>query len=229
MTVENLLLLIAGLVNLMMFFVVISRGFNNKINLYFGLLTFFNFLWAGSLFLSRMPLDSWLFWARVTYVWALGIAISLFYFTYYYPIITYKLNKYFHIFNLLIIFCFSFIILFGGIFFIHFERGLNNTYPYLLLYNNASYILYSFYFIFLSVISLLNLSKKFSILNLVYRSQVVIIAITLLVGLIFGAYFDLVICYFGNFRFNWLGPIFTLFINMVVFRSIIASKEKISN
>lgn len=225
---QNLALLLAGLINLAMSMFVLGRGMKNKVNLFFSLLAFFNFLWAGSLFVSRLWIIEWEIWAKVTYIWALGIVVALFYFTYYYPVVIYKLNKYFHFLNIIIVVYFLIIILFGNIFFISMERN-QNLYPYLLLYNNKAYIFYSFYFIILSFVSLLNLFKKICILDLIYKKQTIIISVTLFIGLIFGIYFDLIICYFGNFSFNWFGPLFTFFMNLVVFIFIISSKEKISN
>ncbi|MDD5749980.1 MAG: hypothetical protein PHO91_04395 [Patescibacteria group bacterium] len=69
LSIQNTLLLIAGLINLVMSIIVFSRGIKNKINLYFGLLTFSNFLWALGLFLSRVLLfisEYWLFWSALT-------------------------------------------------------------------------------------------------------------------------------------------------------------------
>jgi hypothetical protein len=83
MSTQNILLLLAGGINLIMSILVFSRGVkHNKINLYFSLLTFFNFLWAISLFFARvLPTNDWLFWARLAYPSSLGIVVSLFYFS----------------------------------------------------------------------------------------------------------------------------------------------------
>ena len=43
---------------------------------------------------------------------------------------------------------------------------------------------------------------------------------------IFGVYFDLFLLYFNNYQFNWLGPVFTVFMNAYVFYLIFHSKEK---
>ena len=41
-----------------------------------------------------------------------------------------------------------------------------------------------------------------------------------------GSYFDLIICYFGNFKHVWAGPPFTLLMNFVVFYLIFNKKEQ---
>jgi hypothetical protein len=78
MSIQNILLLVAGIINLIMSILVFSRGIkHNKINRYFSLLTFFNFLWAISLlFAKALPVDSWMFWAKLAYPSSLGIALS---------------------------------------------------------------------------------------------------------------------------------------------------------
>jgi hypothetical protein len=92
---QNYTLLIAGIINLIMSILVFSRGIkHNKVNLYFSLLTFFNFLWALSLFFAQiLGIKYWFFWAELAYPSSLGIAVSLFYFSIYFPFAIKKISK----------------------------------------------------------------------------------------------------------------------------------------
>ena len=87
MAIQNFILLITGILNFSMSVFIISRGWKNKINLYFSLLTFFTFLWSLTLFISRIiPSDLLaVFFYRSTYMSAVGIAVFLLYFSLYFP------------------------------------------------------------------------------------------------------------------------------------------------
>lgn len=231
LSIQNTLLLIAGLINLVMSIIVFSRGIKNKINLYFGLLTFSNFLWALGLFLSRVLLfisEYWLFWSALTYIAALGIGISLFYFSYQFPFRRNQLSKkYFYlifiIFIVLSIFIFS-----DGWFFDGYNIDYDNK-IYILFFNNMSYLIYSIYFFVLIYTAIKNFYIKYKEAELFFKKQIKFLLITIIIGLTFGIYFDLILCYFGNFKYNWLGPIFTVFMNAYVFYLISSNKEKIQH
>ena len=95
--IKNSILLTAGILNLAMSLFIISRGWKNKVNLYFSLFTFFNFLWALSILLARiLESDFYFFWAMLAYPISLGIAVSLFYFSVYFPFSRQSLKKYVH-------------------------------------------------------------------------------------------------------------------------------------
>lgn len=225
MGIQNILLLVAGLINLLMSVIVFSRGIKTKINLYFGLLTFSNFFWAGSLFLSRLAiLGNWFFWASFTYVAAIGIVMSLYYFSIFFPIRTKLTKTILNYFVLLVGIVFSIIIFIDNLFFIEHSR---DVYPYILYYNNLSYILYSLFFIFLSLMAVYNFLCKYKSLEFIFKKQIGLLLIFIIIGLAFGIYFDLILCYFGNFKYNWLGPVFTLPMNFIVFYFIfLANKYK---
>lgn len=226
MSIQNMLLLIAGLINLVMSVVVFSRGVkNNKINLYFGLLTFFNFLWAISLFIGRV-IETRIWYeggAVLAYPAALGIAIFLFYFSIYFPVKVVKIKKIYNYF-IIILGIFISVLSYSSLYIIDYNKNLLDT-SYTLYFNKYSYLLYAFYFIFLVLWSLYNLIYKVRFLESFFKTQIIILFITLLVAFIFGAYFDLFLCYFGNFRFIWLGPIFTAFLNAYVFYLIFRPKK----
>lgn len=226
---QNFILLIAALINLAMSLFIFSRGTKNKVNFYFGLLTFFNFLWAFSLLMSKLlhnDLTAEIFY-RTSYFSAIGIAVSLYYFCLHYPYknkVTYKVVNFFIILGSL----FLSILVYTKIHVVSFARSQDLT-NWQLVYNRGFYVIYSLIFFVLIVSAIYFLVDKLKWLDDIYYKQIRSLIITIIVGLFFGSYFNLVLCYFNNWDYIWLGPIFTLFMNMVVFRSIIAPKEKISN
>lgn len=228
MSIQNLTLLFAALVNLFMSLFVLLRGVkHNKVNLYFGLLTFFNFLWALGLLLSRMLFyfsEYWIFWSQMTYVGALGISISLFFFSLYFPLRIVKNKTYYSYIILFLGFLFSIVIMLGDYFIVGFLEDISNK-VYILKFNNFYYILYSLYFVILSVFSLRNLKINNKGYSPVLSSRINYFIVTIIFGLVFGALFDLFLCYYGIFNFNWLGPLFTLPMNFVAFYLINTSNK----
>lgn len=231
MSIQNLLLLIAGLINLMMFFVIVSRGLSNKINLYFSLLTFSNFLWTLSILFARMG-EGGMFWyyggALLAYPIALGIVLSLYFFSRYFPVPSAQTKKFSDIFLLIGAFVLSVVVYVKGAFVLSYNKDIINT-EYTLYVNKPVYIVYSLYFIFVALLALWNLYRKIRSTDHYFQKQTIILFIAILIGLVFGVYYDLILCYFANYRYAWFGPVFTLFMNAVVFYFIISPKEKISN
>lgn len=231
MSIQNLLLLIAGLINLMMFFVIVSRSLNNKINLYFGLLTFSNFLWTLSILIARMG-EGGMFWyyagALLAYPIALGIVLSLYFFSRHFPVPGGKVKRFHDLLLLIVAFILSVIVYIKGAFVLTYNKDIINT-EYTLYINKPVYIIYSIYFIFVALLALWNLYRKIRATDNYFKKQTIILFIAILIGLIFGVYYDLILCYFANYHYTWFGPVFTLFMNAVVFYFIISPREKISN
>lgn len=225
MSIENLTLLVAAIINLIMSILVFFRGIrHNKVNLYFSLLTFFNFLWAISLLIGR-TVETRLWYeggAVLAYPAALGIAVFLFYFSIYFPIKVVEIKKIYHYFIIIFGLLIS-IITYSRLYIIGYNKNLLDT-SYTLYFNKYTYLLYAFYFVFLVLWALYNLIHKVRFLESLFKKQIIILFTTLLIAFVFGVYFDLILCYFGNFRFIWLGPIFTAFLNVYVFYLIFKSK-----
>ncbi|PWB39083.1 MAG: hypothetical protein C3F02_00480 [Parcubacteria group bacterium] len=217
MNTQNIILLIAASINLFMSVLVLSRGvINNKINLYFSLLTFFDFLWCMNLFYARTS-DSafWFFNAQAAYISALAIAMSLYLFSVHYP---YKIvqNKFVNKLFVLLLLMFVFFI-FGNMYITGSEKDLLKT-EYTLFIRKDLYILYSFVFISIVILAIKNFLVKFRQADGILKKQILLLLVTISIGLVFGIYFDLFLCYFANFKLVGFGPIFTLFMNFMVFR-----------
>jgi hypothetical protein len=71
-----------------------------------------------------------------------------------------------------------------------------------------------------------NLIKKYRVSENIFRKQILFLLIAIIIGLMAGSYFDLIICYFGNFSYAWVGPPFTLLMNFVVFYLIFHHQDK---
>jgi len=228
MTWQNIILLIAGAINLIMSIIIFSRGVKNKINLYFGLLTLFNFLWAGSLLVGRI-INNRVWYdggALLAYPAALGIAVTLYYFSIYFPAVVMKKVKI--IFNYVILtlaLILSIIPYVGSWFILSHDKDILNQ-EYTLFVNKPTYILYSAFFIAVVLLAIYNFYFKQKMMEGIFKKQIRILLFTIILGLMFGSYFDLILCYFGNYRYIWLGPIFTVFMNIYVFYLIFHTREK---
>ena len=71
------------------------------------------------------------------------------------------------------------------------------------------------------------LFSKFRKAEGAFKFQLKLILITVILGTIAGSYFNLFLMYFHNCDYNYLGPLFTLAINFIVFYFIfLANKYK---
>ena len=223
---KNILLLVSALLNLAMAIFVITRGLKNKINLYFSLLTLATFIWGISLFFARTMtiFEQSQFWAYFAYIAALGISLSLFYFALHFPYKIKNLNFERHLLVLLPALIFASIIYVENWFIVGMSRDIPNT-NYILEYNKSAYIIFAIYFILIVLMALYFLWVKYKRADGIIKKQLGVLSFTILIGLMLGTYFDLIICYFGNFQHVWIGPISTLFMNAAVFYLIFFEKK----
>lgn len=223
---KNWLVLISSFISLAMAIFIFSRGIKNKVNLYFSLLTISTFFWGLSLFLGRtMTTDQWKFWAYFAYIAALAIAVFLFYFTLHFSYKIKELKFWQHLLIVLPAIFLSGIIYVKDYFIVKAVQDVVNT-EYVLVHNKFFYILYSLYFLTMILFSLYFLWVKQKNADGILKRGLLILFVAILLGLIFGTYFDLILCYFGNFHYIWMGQIFTLFMNLAVFYLIFFTKEK---
>ena len=230
MSTQIIVLLASGIINLIMSIFILSRGVkHNKVNLYFSLLTFFNFLWATSLALGNIFIsDLWKMFARLAYPASLGIAIFLFYFTYHFPFRLKKINNLTNILIWIPAVLFSVIIFIDNLFITNFIQNLGGIF-YNLEYNNISYILFAIYFFIVVLAAVYNLVNKYKSSEVLFKKQILFLLFTIIIGLALGSYFDLISCYFGIFNYAWAGPPFTLLMNFAVFYLIFSNREKVQH
>lgn len=227
LTYQNIILLVATVLNLAMSIFIISRGWKNKINLYFSLFTFFTFVWSLSvIFWGVIENDNWFFWIQLAYPAALGIIVSLFYFSIWFP---YKFPRYPFWFNFFVLIPSVLIITLvysDGLFITDVTKDFDSR-TYTLFYNKPMYIFFAVYFLILSILLIYNLVIKYINSEETLKRQAGVLMTCIIIGLSMGIFFDLILPYFENFHYVWVGPIFTLLMNAAVFYLIFLHKKKI--
>ncbi|RJQ35365.1 hypothetical protein C4566_00945 [Candidatus Parcubacteria bacterium] len=224
MSIQNIILLIAGLINLIMSIIVFSRGIKNKINLYFGLLTFSNFLWAGSLAVFNLArsIEILRLFSSLPYTFSWLVIIFLFYFSLEFPYKTFVLSR---LYRWLINIITVIIIIFTTYFYDFFVLNVVKEPEHLGYYRIDFYSMYVILLIFMVFVTIINLIKKYKLAEGIAKSQLGFVIIAVIIGTVFGSYFNLFVAYSRDFRWIHLGPLFTLFINFVAFYYIFSSKK----
>lgn len=224
MTIQNILLLVAALVNIIMSIIILSRGIKNKINLYFGLLTFFNFLWAGGLIIVNSAINYELtrFFAGFIYPVALMVVVSLFYFIVHFPYKIFELPK---VYKWLIVLWISFYTIFCLVWYKVFVQNITLLPRVAINYEMRSYLVYATFLVVLMLLGIIILFIKLHRADGIFKTQLRLILVAVIIGTLAGSYFNLFFMYFNDVRYNHLGPLFTLVINFIVFYFIFISKR----
>ena len=160
---KNWLLLISALINLGMSIFILNRGIKNKVNLYFALLTFFCFAWSFNIFLQIVLLNiSWVkFWFQASFISALGIATSLFYFVIHFPFKSIKLKIWQECFIWVIVLILS-IFSYTKWNLVNFDKVMqDNFYEFIIEYNQVFQWCYALFFVILVISSLTILWGKY--------------------------------------------------------------------
>lgn len=226
MDTKNIILLISGFINLAMSLYIFSRGWKNKINFYFSLLTFFNFLWAIGLFILNAGFIHELSWFFAGFVYPAGllVIVNLFYFTVYFP---YPLFEVPSVIKWLINIMIAGFTIFCLIFYRVFVKNIILSPQVLVYYEPWSYLLFSIVLLVLMLSSIIILIYKYKKSDMVYRPQILLILIATIIGTAAGVYFNLFFAYVYSGELDSLGPLFTLVINSVVFYLIFLRGKKI--
>lgn len=224
MSTQNILLLVAGIINIIMSIIVFSRGIKNKVNLYFGLITLFNFLWAGGLIIINLAINYEFtrFFASFVYPVALTIVVSLFYFIINFPYKTFDIPKAYK--NLIAVFvaAYSIFCIFAYRIFVW---DLSLSPKVVIYYELWSYSIYTIILVLLMLAGIIILGNKLRKAEGIFKNQLRWMIVAVIIGTAAGSYFNLFMMYFYNCNYNHLGPLGTLFINFVVFYFIFFSKK----
>ncbi len=225
---QNLILFTTGFVNLAMSIFIFFRGQKNKINLYFSFMTLCVFLWAASLILYNLSTteESLRFFSSLPYAMAWLVIIFLLYFSIYFPYKKVKVNKLFQwVINTISVLIIMYTV-FGYNYFVDSVRlgSINFT-----IYNDLGYAMYTTLMVVIIFLAIYFLVDKYLKSEGIFRTQIGLVLFGVITGTVFGTYFNLFSMYQDNFTAIHMGPLFTLFINLVVFGFIVSSKEKISN
>ncbi len=225
-TLKNNILLAVSVIDLLMVIFVLSRGLKNKVNLYFGLLMFFTFIWSISLFIARFFGNITLthIFENITFIAGILIIIYILFFVINFPYKSVNLSWWQKVLIWLPFIIVCYLVAFGN--FIIETNYYNNWGEYVSKYNNVQFIFYFLYLVFLSVLSLFYLVRKYLSAEGIIKLQIKLLLWALIIGMGLATYFDLVLIYFGNFEYNWLGPVFSLLVNSAVFYLIFLNRDK---
>ena len=210
MEIKNLILIVVAIINVILGVSIYVRNKKSPINISFVLLMIFTGLWSIGLAFSREYAGSTaaLSWSRSTYLTSLFIGVILLYFSFVFPYqerISRLKNIFiwspFIILSLILIFDTNFIIKEMTVM----PWGYDNVY-------SGGYLIFSIVFIYYFVWAFINMIRKYFKSHGTLKIQLRSMIIGLGLAGIFGIIFDLILPYMGNWKFNWLGPYFTIFV-----------------
>lgn len=193
------------ILNFIVGIVILSRGFKNKVNLLFGLISFGVALWAAAIlgfYLIETPLAR--FWILGTHSAAAAIAVIFLIFTFNFPTLLTK-KIYIRLMPLVPFFIILYYLLFT-------KEVIGNVHGISYEVSNG-YIFYSFFVMvcfFIGYYALFLQYKNSS--NNEQKLQVKYVLVGAILSSLLASVSDLMLPYFGIFEYNWLGPIFTFFL-----------------
>ena len=209
MDFKNTLLIIIAIVNLLLGLFTYLKNRKSKINLTWSLSCSTVVFWTISMVLYRSADQvSSIFWCKILYISATLIPLTLLFFTFMFPLEKISLSKFqkFLIFfpNSIIIL----LIIWPG-FIIkdviwHLDREKEIIW-------GPGYPLYILYIIGYFSGPLINLLKKYQKSSGLLKLQLKYIFVGIACSVLFGTIFNLFMPSLGDFRFNWLGQIATIF------------------
>ncbi|KKT90943.1 MAG: hypothetical protein UW91_C0042G0010 [Parcubacteria group bacterium GW2011_GWF2_45_11] len=219
-----MILIIIAVLNFFVGLIVILRHPKNKINLSFGLLLFSVVGWSIGLAMSRelAGTSEALSWSRSTYFFAIFISLTLFYFSLAFP---YQKSLSFAqkvmtispalILTLVLAVQSNFIIKEMVVM----PWGYDNVYQ-------SGYTIFSLVFSFYFILAFINFIKNIIKSEGVLKKHLVAIAAGFALAGIFGIVFDLILPYFGNWKFNWFGPYFSIILLFIIAYSLFYKPNK---
>ncbi|PWB39082.1 MAG: hypothetical protein C3F02_00475 [Parcubacteria group bacterium] len=227
MNTQNIWLLIAAAVNLLMCLIILSRGVkNSKINLYFSLVAFFTFLWTCVLIIPNLGVSYELirFSEALSCPTGLLIIVCLYMFILNFPYKSFDISKRTKIFL-------ASSVLWTIVFYLFFYQfsvpNIEIAPDHVIAsFEWYSYTLFTLNFLILVFMSIVLLVKKYRTTDGIYKSQLKFILAAVIIGALVSSYANLLLVYAYDVRYTHLGPLSTLLINFVVFYFIFSPKEK---
>ncbi len=219
MNIQTTLLLITACVNsLLSLFVLFGK--KDKINIIYSLFVLFASFWSIGLgfFIWETDLERSLYIANFYYFAAAGIPLFFLYFSIFFLRKNEKLTfgKYLLSLPFLIISFFIFYdknFLIKEVFFTEWGKDV--------IINYKNYIIYTFYFVLPVLFSYYQLFKTYkSVSSPEEKEQLKFIIVGTTIGFIFGMIFDLFLPLFGNYKYIFIGPLFSLFMVFSIAYSI---------
>ena len=218
MDIRDFILMIVTAVNLLMSGALFARSKGSKINLSFAFVLFFTALWSISMYFFRSgeTVNAIAHGFRATIVFGVALSISLAVFSFYFPFkhrATHVIEK---------------IFLYGGfvvIAIVIYSPGFILTGNVISEWTDITFerMRYLFILVYLTYVFfeiLLNLYQKLMASTGIHRIHIKTALIGIFAAIMVGSFFDLGLFYLGIYEYNWLGPLSTLVINMIIFYMI---------
>jgi len=210
------LLLFVSIFNLILCLFIFVNNPRNGVNVWFALFSFFISLWSICLLLFRnIDLSYAHFWMRASYISAIGIAVSFWYFVHFFPE---KRKLYFLNSTLLLIFTTFFISFFFNPSFlsrevVEFQDGARTV-----VVDSFGYGLFSVFFLFFFFGAIVILAWRYKRTQGIIRHHSRLIMYSVLIAGSLGVFFNLILPspFFQNFQYIHWGPFFTFLIVLSV-------------
>lgn len=208
MSITSLILILTGIINLLLAAAVSSRDLRRKSNLFYSLLAVSIAGWSFGMYFFRTVADVQMiwFWGRVVYFCA-GLSPFFFLlFSIYFPGNKRSINSaYLFILSIFTLF-FSFDSLFGK--FIIGGAGSASGVNFL-TYNSGN-VTYGFYILAYFLLGFLIIASKIKNSNAVVKSQLKLVLLGAFLTLVLSFVNNVILTFYGDFNYNWLGPTSTL-------------------
>lgn len=226
MDLKNLLLIITAILNLLIGWLIFRRNKTASLNIFFALTMLGTSLWSIGLAFSReyAGTASSLYWSRSTYFSSLLVVFFLLYFSFVFPYRIIRFTNKIHFLAIAPITAIFLVMLLKSDFII--QKIIATTWGYDLVYQSG-YLVFSVIFMYYLIWTFTNLIKKLFISESIHKTQLKAMIWGLGLAGIFGIIFDLILPYFGNWKWNWFGPYFTLITVFAVAYLIFFSNYKI--
>ena len=220
MTISFTLLLIFTFINLFIAAFIYFKNPKSKINIWFGLTTLSVAFWAftNAVCLRVETLRAAILWSQISYISAILIAGFFFYFSLNFPSSVSVLEKYriknhhriYLVFSMPLV---SLVTLIPD-----FTIKTVILHPWKIITGPGLYI-FGIYFLGTMGWAFYNLIRKYFLTQGIERLQMKYLFLGAILSSSFGSVCNLILPLAGDYRFVWLGPIFTIFLSPRSFTS----------
>lgn len=205
--VEYIFLFFVTLANLVLGLVVFLRNKKNKTNIIFFVLSSNIALWSVSIFLFRFlnGANEIIFWGKIAHITAGSTPVLLFYFVKYFSGHK-KVNKFIHYLILIIFLVINFFVAVNG----YVVSDYHVQYGAKAFIFGPMYLLYTTYIVVFFSLAFATLYNEYRKSSHVTKIQLKYISAGMLISTFLATITNQLFPWFGDFRYNWLGPVFTL-------------------
>ncbi len=205
--IVNILILVVMFLNLSLGLLVFLTRTGDRVNQYFFIFLISATGWCASMFLFRgLSGSEWgALLARILYLSAALIPLTLIYFIEVFPKVEHNLPKYLNALLLLPLITIITMTLYPGLL-INAVNEVTGQEP-VIFFNLAYHTVYALYIMMYFSICYVLLFVKYLRFKGVEKNQILYVLLGTLVATVIGVVTNLIMPYFGDFRLNWLGQI----------------------